>query len=129
MHRRLKNYVGAAAGAAAGAVTSAPAWLASKAAPVAADGAGLLRSAAADAADRVSLFRRGNAQYDELEEEDDRPPPGHGSASALNGPAPRGSSASARVVRQALLSKGYVSASNTANEPLPSRAGAQPCSP
>ncbi|CAL8470566.1 g10108 [Coccomyxa elongata] len=60
---RLKTYVGNAINSA----TAAPAWLASKAVPVAADGAGLLRNAAAD---RVALFRRGT-QYDELEEEED----------------------------------------------------------
>ncbi len=49
---RLKNYVGNAA-------TSVPAWIASKAVPVAADGAGLFRHAAENAADRVALFRRG----------------------------------------------------------------------
>lgn len=49
---RLKNYVGSAA-------TSVPAWIASKAVPVAADGAGLFRHAAENAADRVALFRRG----------------------------------------------------------------------
>ncbi|KAK9904234.1 hypothetical protein WJX75_007362 [Coccomyxa subellipsoidea] len=60
---RLKTYVGNALNTA----SAAPAWLASKAVPVAADGAGLLRNAAAD---RVALFRRGT-QYDELEEEED----------------------------------------------------------
>lgn len=52
---RLKSYVGNAIDHA----SSVPAWLASKAVPVAADGAGLLKHAAADAADRVALFRRG----------------------------------------------------------------------
>lgn len=52
--RRLKTYVGNAIDTA----SRGPAWLASKAVPVAADGAGLFRSAAADAADRVALFRR-----------------------------------------------------------------------
>ena len=51
---RLKTYVGNALDTA----SRGPAWLASKAVPVAADGAGLFRSAAADAADRVALFRR-----------------------------------------------------------------------
>lgn len=50
---RLKTYVGNAINSA----SAAPAWLASKAVPVAADGAGLLRNAAAD---RVALFRRGS---------------------------------------------------------------------
>ena len=53
--RRLKSYVGNAIDHA----SSVPAWLASKAVPVAADGAGLLKHAAADAVDRVALFRRG----------------------------------------------------------------------
>ena len=52
---RLKGFVGNAIDTA----TSVPAWLASKAVPVAADGAGLFKHAAADAADRVALFRRG----------------------------------------------------------------------
>ena len=51
---RLKTYVGNALDTA----SRGPAWLASKAVPVAADGAGLFRNAAADAADRVALFRR-----------------------------------------------------------------------
>ena len=51
---RLKTYVGNAINTA----SAAPAWLAAKAVPVAADGAGLLRNAAAD---RVALFRRGCA--------------------------------------------------------------------
>ena len=55
--RRLKTYVGNAFDTA----SRGPAWLASKAVPVAADGAGLFRSAAADAADRVALFRRRSA--------------------------------------------------------------------
>ena len=54
MLRRLKTYVGNAIDTA----SRGPAWLASKAVPVAADGAGLFRNAAADAADRVALFRR-----------------------------------------------------------------------
>ena len=50
---RLKTYVGNAIDTA----SRGPAWLASKAVPVAADGAGLFRNAAADAADRVGLVQ------------------------------------------------------------------------
>lgn len=59
---RLKGFVGNAIDHA----TSVPAWLASKAVPVAADGAGLFKYAAADAADRVALFRRGCVRLPDL---------------------------------------------------------------
>ncbi|BDA45839.1 hypothetical protein COCOBI_07-6260 [Coccomyxa sp. Obi] len=89
---RLKTYVGNAINSA----SAAPAWLASKAVPVAADGAGLLRNAAAD---RVALFRRGT-QYDELEEEEDEAMKQRTMALSSSDAPPQPSSRAASVLDQ-----------------------------